>query len=267
MIKEIPILFSTPMVQAILAGRKRMTRRLKGLEIVNESPNTWNHRRYGGMAIGPHTGYKYQFWDDTGRGYFDPGIISPYGKAGDILWVREEHYQYGYWTEKKGVKTNTGRQKWMFISLTDEILFDAPESYRKGRHHKDPHTAAWHKRLARFMPKSAARIWLEVTDIRVERLQDISEEDAKAEGLTCLSKDGGITYKYGIPDTDGLPGVDNTGWPWQEWRVSPSQAFKTLWEKINGPESWNANPWVWVVSFKVLSITGKPDLKTSKVGA
>lgn len=264
--KEIPILFSTPMVLAILAGRKTMTRRIKGLDEYNETPDEFKivprdvpsgfqvFKKANTLGVEHFKTY----WDD---------VKCPYGKAGDILWVREEHYQYGYWTEKKGVKTKTGRQKWMFIPLTDEILFEAPESYRKGRHHKDPHTAAWHKRLARFMPKSAARIWLEVMDIRVERLQDITEEDAKAEGLTCLSKDGGITYKYGIPDTDGLPGVDNTGWPWQEWRVSPSQAFKTLWEKINGSNSWASNPWVWVVSFKVLSTTGKPDLKTSKVVA
>jgi hypothetical protein len=86
--------------------------------------------------------------------------------------------------------------------------------FRKGMHHKDPHHVGWYKRLARFMPKAAARIWLEVTDIRVDRLQEIKHY---------------LKPKYG---------------------PSSIHSFETLWTKINGPESWKANPWVWVVSFK-----------------
>ena len=89
----------------------------------------------------------------------------------------------------------------------------------------------WHPSL--FMPKVAARIWLEVVSVRVERLQDITEEDAKAEGLACLTKDNGITYKYGIPDSDGLPGNDDHGWHWQDRFTDPIKAFRHLWDKIN----------------------------------
>ena len=261
--KQIPILFSTPMVQAILEGRKTMTRRLKGLELVNVPPNTGLHQRFGGMAIGPHIGWKYQFWDETGRGYFDPGMICPYGKPGDVLWVREEHYRFGHWIEKEGVYTKTGRQKWMFVPVTDQILYEPPEAFRKGRHHKDPYTNIWHKRLARFMPKAAARIWLQVTDIRVERLQDISEENAKAEGVKpahCESNEGcpsnlckdkcaaiGDWWNYMAPNGEDFPAY------------SAKESFESLWQSINGADSWAANPWVWVISFKVLSTSGKPE--------
>lgn len=99
------------------------------------------------------------------------------------------------------------------------------------------------------MPRWASRITLEVTGIRVERLQDISEEDAIAEGLSGITKDGKL-IKYGIPDQDGLPGTDNTGWPWRDWQKDPRDAYRRLWESINGRGSWDANPWVWVVEFK-----------------
>lgn len=91
---------------------------------------------------------------------------------------------------------------------------------------------------------------IEITSARLERLQDISEDDAVAEGLKALTKDNWQTIKYGIPDADGLPGKDDFGWPWAEWKLSPVFAYKKLWEQINGPDSWDKNPWVWVVKFK-----------------
>lgn len=100
---------------------------------------------------------------------------------------------------------------------------------------------------------------IEITDVRVERLQDISEQDAIAEGLSSASKDGQL-YKYGIPDIDGLPGTDDHGWEWQDWCADPVKAFNKLWDSINGKHEtkcWDANPWVWVVEFKVLSTTGE----------
>lgn len=99
------------------------------------------------------------------------------------------------------------------------------------------------------MPRSASRITLEITAVRVERLNEISAADAKDEGLTALSKDGTLV-KYGIPDRDGLPGNDDLGWHWQKWERDPRCAYRTLWESINGPGSWDMNPWVWVVEFK-----------------
>ncbi|MDO4705741.1 MAG: hypothetical protein Q4A98_05985 [Comamonadaceae bacterium] len=98
------------------------------------------------------------------------------------------------------------------------------------------------------MPRWASRILLEVTGVRVQRLQDISEEEAIAEGLKTLSKDGGRTWKSGLPDRDGLP--DGDGWPWREWEKDPRRAYKRLWEFIHGPKSWDQNPWVWVIEFR-----------------
>jgi hypothetical protein len=255
MIKEIPMLFSAPMVQAELDGRKTMTRRLKGLEQINKAPDKWNY-------IDVDSPFKPAdiFWFESKGNRIS--MKCPFGMPGDIFYVREEHYRFGAWIEKEGEYTKGGRQKWMFVGQTEEILFEAPAEFRKGRHHKDPYTSAWHKRLARFMPKSAARIWLQKTATKVERACEISREDAIAEGLACITKDGGRNYKYGIPDLDGCPGNDDHGWHWQEWQTDPIEAFKKLWCKINGIETWN--DWVWANSFKVLSTTGKPDLNTLK---
>jgi len=147
-----------------------------------------------------------------------------YRVGGDLLWVREEHYRYGHWEEVPGVRTKGGRQKWKFVADTDEVVYEPPVSFRKGRHHKDSHTTAWHKRLARFMPRWASRITLEVVSVRVERLNDCSREDAIAEGI----------------DID------------PELPADPRDTYRSLWESINGPGSWDANPWVWVVGFKAL---------------
>ena len=96
----------------------------------------------------------------------------------------------------------------------------------------------------------ASRILLEIADIRIERLQSISREDAIAEGLACFSKDGRI-YKYGIPDRDGLPGSDNIGWDWQKWQENPITFYLLLWDSINGKSHPSgSNPWVWAIDFK-----------------
>lgn len=105
------------------------------------------------------------------------------------------------------------------------------------------------------MPRWASRLALEVTGVRVERVQDISEADAMAEGLKGLTKDGSLV-KWGIPDRDGLPGNDDDGWHWKQWESDPRKAYRALWNSINGAKpgrSWEANPWVWVVEFKRVS--------------
>lgn len=94
----------------------------------------------------------------------------------------------------------------------------------------------------------ASRLTLYVTDVRVERLQDIGEADAQSEGLQTLSKDG-RTWKWGIPDRDGLPGTDDCGWPWADWQTDPRAAYARLWNVINGPGAWEANPWVAAYTF------------------
>lgn len=271
-----PILFSSPMVQAILAGRKMQTRRILKLKHLNPSEVASIHPDGSGkgwIAWQP----KPVSAEETARHYpGEVGFKCPYGSAGSNLYVREEHYRYGKWILDG--KTKKSKQKWKFLPIKnmsmkivgldpDTIYYNdaPPDVYRKSRDKQHPGTSQWYKRLARFMPKSAARIFLQVESVRVERLQDITEEDAKAEGLACITKDDGRTWKYGIPDKDGLPGKDNTGWPWQNWNISPVEAFKSLWQSINGPDSWAANPWVWVVGFKVISTDQDyPDPDTDK---
>lgn len=230
--KQIPILFSTPMVQAVLEDRKTMTRRLKGLDKIY-----WNsNHSFNGMedeyAIF-HNG------DCTSQPF---KVYCPYGQSGDIIWVRESFYAYGYWVLN-------GEGKWRFHDCTkqyqENYLFMncPPVKIQEGRNGG----IGWYKRPSIHMPKDAARIWLEVTKVIPERLHSITEQDAIAEGVEIIHKSEVAVYRrYDLKEKLGT--------------TNPVYSFKTLWIFINGPESWEANPWVWVVSFKVLSKTGKPIL-------
>ena len=101
------------------------------------------------------------------------------------------------------------------------------------------------------MPRWAARLLLEVTAVRLERLQAVSEADARAEGLLHISKDGGRTWKWGIADRDGLPGIDDDGMSWSGWSADARKPFKLLWDRAHAKTfPWESNPWVWVVEFK-----------------
>jgi hypothetical protein len=217
-----PILFSTPMVQALLDGRKSQTRR-----IVKDQPA--NCQRLAIDCASP-SGYSY-----ISDAYDDFYPKHNYGKPGDLLWVRETSaITYSSFKTKRTV--------W--------YRADNPEI---------PERVSFKWKPSIHMVKGAARIWLQTTQqISIERAHDISDEDVKAEGLKCLSKDGGTTWKWGIPDSDGYPGNDDYGWPWQEWEVSPKKAFEKLWRKINGDQSWDLNPYVWVIKFRILSLSGKP---------
>ena len=157
----------------------------------------------------------------------------PYGKPGDRLWVRET------WSKAKS-------------PMSSEVFYRA-DGEPKGKQYPlsfVERESRWRPSI--HMPRWASRILLEVTNVRVERLHDISEEDAIAEGLKAITKDG-KTIKYGIPDRDGYPGNDDTGWDWCDWNVSPVSAYKMLWESINGQGSWDLNPFCWVIEFMVLN--------------
>lgn len=201
--KQRPILFSGPMVRALLAGTKTQTRRIVKPQSAVLTPEMCTR-----MLVRP--------LPEKSK----PVIPCPYGQPGDALYVREEYFQRGHWGPVEGARTKGGRQKWSFIPADEIVRFDAPESYRKGRHASDPQTIAWHSRRARFMPRALSRITLEITDIRVERLRDINAHDALAEGV-------------------GHNGMGN-----------PIIDYQNLWESINGPGSWDVNPWVWVVEFR-----------------
>ena len=180
--KERPILFSAPMVRALLAGTKTQTRRIikpQHLAFFNQDAaamlSDWNERPL------------------------------PYGQTGDRLWVRET---FGHFERNQHFKPGCN----VYYRADGNCL--ELEPWRPSIH----------------MPRWASRITLEITSVRVERLQDISEADAQAEGVT---DDGSL-----VTDLDGKD------------RGGTIAAYATLWEVINGVGSWDDNPWVWVVSFK-----------------
>jgi hypothetical protein len=249
MIKEIPILFSTPMVQAILDKRKTQTRR-----IIKPQPSIVATEFAHHPLQWPKKPWVARFkYGDRDVYEVTDAYKCPYGRPGDALWVREtlaRHKTGAYWTKGLADAVNVNPEYICKYEAGGVNTFSWPSDHmskvKDGKKVPSIHTMKWE-----------SRIWLQKTATKVERACDISSEDAIAEGLACISKDGGRTYKYGIPDSDGLPGIDDHGWPWQEWEVDPVAAFKKLWCKINGPETWES--WVWCESFAVLSTTGKPN--------
>lgn len=246
--KFIPILFSTPMVQAILEGRKTITRRGINWPDVPE----WHDYDYEpNRVVKPKDGHWWPIYNHkgfNGKKHVDiEGTVKcPYGEIGDILWVKESFYAYGWWV-KEG-KTKTGKQKWRFVDFTDVDqdgkyrYFDSvPENVIEKRMEQ---VMGWHKRPSLFMPAAASRIFLKVKNERAEKLQDISEEDAKNEGIMEVTKDGKL-MKYCVYDHE-----DYSSTPWQDMARTAKEAFSRLWQNINGSQSWEANDWTWVIGFE-----------------
>ncbi|MGF6332729.1 hypothetical protein ABH909_005607 [Pseudomonas sp. BS3782 TE3695] len=209
--KERPILFSAPMVRAILDGRKTVTRRAVKNQPTLES-DEWVLDAGGTgkwMASGPSpaTGGTRQTWG---------WAPCPYGQPGDRLWVRETFAVYG-------------DQKMCAIH------------YRADRPHHVGMKGMGYKPSI-HMPRWVSRILLEITDVHVERLHDISEEQALAEGIVGVAfrPDDGwpICTGYMVGPDDGKTGLQTTA----------AKAFAGLWDSVGG--DWDGNPWVWVVEFK-----------------
>ena len=224
------LLFKGPMVRAINAGRKTQTRRgVKPQPEWTEPATAWEFYEAGHSGPG---------WYAYNEDYPEEGALfyrCPYGKPGDRILVRETFFAYGRWETRFNSKK--GRDEWHFIDMTEECGF----TYRYAADHKELFPLStmrsvlpgWHRRPAIFIPRRAVRIFLEVVSVRVERLQDISEADAIAEGVQSV---GGGRYWLGA---DGLTP-----------RGSAAAAYRDLWIHINGADSWEANPWGWVVTFK-----------------
>lgn len=228
MVKERPILFSAPMVRAILEDRKTQTRR-----IVKPQPPS-KYWLIGTAHTGQDVGLYYESgkWRMTGAvgvcreamGNLWPKNHEwkcPYGTVGDRLWVRETwcHAADDNDRFKYNADGNLDNSCCHFRADGYEVMHIDREETKAGLP-KSPWRPSIH------MPRWASRITLEITGVRVERLKEISEQDAIAEGV-----------KFG------------TGQP-RECRTCGRGAFMDLWESINGTDSWAANPWVWVVKFK-----------------
>lgn len=203
--KEIGMLFSSEMVRAILGERKTQTRRLARDCRIDSHGNAWQGKWNFGQDVWgkPHV--------DRWRKPCD---------VGDRIYVREtwgvlndKHHRYCYLVDSQ---------------------------YPQGRSRQQLVGNRWRPSI--HMPKAAARIWLEVTDVRTERLQDISEKDAIAEGIDMESEFASLC-------------IDLETAPYSNDLVRNSAAitvFKKLWESTCG--SWDANPWVWVIEFKQIEV-------------
>lgn len=203
--KEGPILFSAPMVRAILAGTKTQTRRVAKLNAAGRVKQVGGPRN----------------WHPSDP---DAALACPYGQPFDRLWVRETFYAWGRWETRFSAKK--GRDEWHFVDMTEECektyRYPASMCGDNGPRQRGSATPQWWKRPAIHMPRVASRILLDVAGVRVERLNEISNEDIRAEGA-CMR--ASVTHR-----------ID----------------FQDLWESINGPGSWDANPWVWAVEFRRL---------------
>jgi hypothetical protein len=194
--KERPILFSGPMVRAILDGSKTQTRR-----VVKPQP----------LSAGP--------------------VPCPYGKIGHRLWVRETH-RYGVHDDLWDAVEYKADGAWMKPSGLDQ------STGWKFSQECDSDTHRWRSPI--FMPRWASRILLEVTDVRVERVQEISEADVLAEGVDYENGETAEWFDEG--EHYYIAGSPHTG---------EKYAFMCLWDSINAKTyPWDSNPWVWAVSFK-----------------
>lgn len=206
--KERPILFSGPMVRALLDGRKTQTRRVMK-QAVGPSLSVGVD---GATAVAE---LSWLYGDGPGHEVHErtQKVPCPYGAPGDHLWVRES-----------------------FWGCDAPGYGDQPCVVYDEEHHRTHYRAAevrpWARKFGRIpsihMPRDCSRITLEVTGVRVERLQDISEADASAEGVQA---------GYGEPFDPAHT-------------ISDQRRFELVWKQIHDEASWNANPWVWIVEFK-----------------
>lgn len=235
--KERPIPFSAAMVQALLAGRKTQTRRI----ISPDLTGLWDAPR------GPEDYDEYPSVEVNGE-HVHVRTRCPYGQPGDFLWVRED-WRTGKLLDKySATKIETSANDVGYKSGPYcPLWYEADGLYRQwGSADKRDFGDKGRLRIARFMPRWASRITLEITGVRVERVQDISEADAIAEGIE------GRWH----PNASDI-------WTWRDYARAerfaygamwgPRESYRTLWESLHGKDpahAWAANPWVWCLSFK-----------------
>lgn len=241
-VNEKPILMSGPMVRALFAGTKTQTRRIVKAasgkqsefltpELLNKSPlvqliykvGKWLDSALGAQVTHPNGGPL--TW-----------VACPYGQPGERLWVRET---WGVDARLNGVPP----RNLFTVEGGDPV-------YYKADGQQPERLDTWRPSI--HMPRAASRILLEIVTVRVERLQDITEGDARAEGY------GGYQDFYSL-----LSEEDQTGFGLMEEDVDdyarrkgftyPQEWYHMLWDKINGTNAWHDNPWVWVVEFKQVS--------------
>ena len=238
--RERPILFSAPMVRALLSGKKTQTRRIAKIDTALGREALFAPRRnkkYAPTFLLPDAA--------------DLAIEHcPYGQPGDQLWVRET-WRIGAWDDHGGFWLDycdgprKGRRECQDVGMADKLADQNLDDLKKrniqptiaGRYEWNPGASPLRWRPSIHMPRWASRTTLGITGVRVERLHDISEADAIAEGV-CQMRNGSGCWV----GSDG-PGSLVTPWP------TARDAYGDLWDQIKGQGAWAANPWVWVVEF------------------
>lgn len=211
-LKERPILFSAPMVRALLAGTKTQTRRvvkLASLKPSRSAPYEWELTECNGDVTC----------------YTAAQLVEkkcPYGRPGDRLWVREAFALAPACSDPDP----DFEDDW-------HVVYRASESDPDAKWIGEDGIAVSPWKPSIHMPRWASRITLAITEVRVQRLHDLTEEEARAEGVERHDDDG-VTY-YG---------------PLNNGHACARVEFERLWNEINGADSWVANPWVWAISFK-----------------
>ncbi len=247
---EKPILFSGPMVRAILKGRKSQTRRVIKEHLLISDPDKWEFRDRGQWAQFV-TVEKYQRSGEPVDGF---DLDWPYS-VGDHLWVRETWQTIRNLTVDEQLQQKHTLNQFMKGEIPTDQIAEAAMSLPVGSgtekalyaadfgawaYDVDSDLKPWKPSI--FMPRWASRITLEVTDVRVERVQEISKADALAEGISVLP----------LQDVD-----DPSAWyqsaPGVHQERSAQQSYAAMWQSINGKKYlWSSNPWVWVYSFRVV---------------
>jgi hypothetical protein len=216
-VKERPILFSTPMVQAILEGRKTQTRRVI-------KPSRYQRKYADGQLSETELNNAAKLSYEVMLGQNEN--TCPYGQIGNRLWVRETWAGQDFAVCCEDAKPNYRGKDGFYHPVIHKA---GKENYAWGMSGEPK----WHS--GRFMFKISTRIWLEITEIRVQRLQEISEEDAVAEGTQSVTELKGKHVQA----------------VWNE-----RQVYKNIWDSINGKtHPWESNDWVWAISFKVMEGT------------
>ena len=207
--KERGMIFNGEMVRALLSGRKTQTRR----------PIKWKQTRF--TEIGEREDGSKWPWSEDAEHACDFWHPCPFGAVGDRIWVRETFCTVD--------DTQYGGEKWVDYRATPKFEASHPAGWDCAPN--DAEALKWRPSI--HMPRWASRILLEITNVRVERLNAISQEDAQAEGMDLT----GWRPTYSDPDNgrEVMPPYDN---------------FAELWSSIYGEEIWQANPWVWVIEFK-----------------
>ncbi|ASC26576.1 morphogenetic protein [Klebsiella pneumoniae] len=223
--KERGMIFNGEMVRALLSGRKTQTRRPVKFPV---------HDKNLGCELAGN-----ELAGELSAGNY---LNSAFGKPGDRIWVRETFQGplFDFDLMDSYCKDSTPFEKSEFCVYKADGV-PAPEFYDAD----DELHCCWRPSI--HMPRWASRILLEITDVRVERLNAISPEDAESEGLER-------TNFTGFGDEPGLPSYPEPDVYFdplkKQWKEYPPEAFAGLWESIYGEGSWQVNPWVWVIEFK-----------------